>query len=504
MKKNFTKSVSMAFTAAVFTTSLAAQTPAKVEAQIARAESRSAIMPDHEAESGMELRAGEKMQMEYQIRYNGEGEETGKTVYGYDAAGNRTSGMNYNWENGDWVDVSKFVYEYDAAGNRTSEVNYNLVNGDRVNNYKRITEYNAAGKATLYEYYIWENGSWVAKSKDVYEYDAAGNQTLYEYYLWENGGWVGQLKSVYEYNANGRQTSYKLYMWENNNWVEENASYSLFFHKVSYVIEDEYILLGFPMGINSNWYTSYPLSNPSNAKPETKYDANGNLILIECDEQKIQIKYNSDNNPLSIERFFRGGVSQKTIYEYDEKGNCILFEQLYLNNDIWLPNGPKVVMKYDAEGRRLLFERYSLNWEIQSLVLEEKAERTYDSNGNLIYYRDRSNQYVYKYDDNGNQLSFHYYNIVDNEPVLAYYIIYYYEKEVSNESITSAQSTAYIAGNTLYITTTQSERVAIYSISGAKLYEAPASAGVITINTAAFPQGVLIVKGNGWAVKVVN
>ena len=501
MKKNFTKLVSMAFTAAVFTTSLAAQPPTKVEAQVGRIESRSASMPAHEAKSGVELRAGGKMQLEYQIRYNGEGEEINKSVYEYDAAGNRTSGMGYNLVNGDWVNVAKFVFEYDAAGNQTSFQYYDLKNGDWVNSFKGIIEYDAAGNRTLYESYNWENDSWVGGFKALYEYDAAGNQTLFESYSWENDSWLGSYKYVYEYDASGRETSVKYYEWENKGWAERNNR-NILFSKVAYVVDGMYIQLGYPMG--SNGWASYFLDNPSNAEPETKYDDNGNLILIECDEQKYQIKYNSDNNPLSIEEFWNGELSRKVVYEYDEKGNCILFEQLRLDNNEWLPDGYKIVMEYDAEDRQILIERYSTDRETQSLVLEYKAEEAYDSNGNRIYLRDNYGQYVDEYDANGNQLSSHNYDIVDNEPVLRDYTIYYYEKEVSNESVTSAQSTAYLSGNTLYIITTQAERVAIYSISGAKLYEAPTSAGVTTINTAAFPQGVLIVKGNGWSVKVKN
>ena len=74
-----------------------------------------------------------------------------------------------------------------------------------------------------------------------------------------------------------------------------------------------------------------------------------------------------------------------------------------------------------------------------------------------------------------------------------------------NEQVGAAEATAYIANNTLHITTIQTEQVTIYGIMGSKLYEATLPAGIATINTATFPQGILIVKGSsGWIKKVKN
>ena len=71
--------------------------------------------------------------------------------------------------------------------------------------------------------------------------------------------------------------------------------------------------------------------------------------------------------------------------------------------------------------------------------------------------------------------------------------------DVSNEQFGTSAPKAYIANNTLYIQSAQSEQITVYTVTGTKLYEAT---GATTIDASAFPQGILIVKGNDWTEKV--
>lgn len=76
---------------------------------------------------------------------------------------------------------------------------------------------------------------------------------------------------------------------------------------------------------------------------------------------------------------------------------------------------------------------------------------------------------------------------------------------VGNEGIENTNTSVYITEHTLYIHTSQTEQIAIYTINGSKLYEATVSSGTTTIDASAFSQGVLIVKGSsGWVKKVVR
>lgn len=76
---------------------------------------------------------------------------------------------------------------------------------------------------------------------------------------------------------------------------------------------------------------------------------------------------------------------------------------------------------------------------------------------------------------------------------------------VDNEQLEDSNTAVYITGNTIYIQTTQTEQIAIYTINGSKLYETNTPSATTTIDASTFPQGVLIVKGSsGWVKKVVK
>jgi hypothetical protein len=75
---------------------------------------------------------------------------------------------------------------------------------------------------------------------------------------------------------------------------------------------------------------------------------------------------------------------------------------------------------------------------------------------------------------------------------------------VGNELTHSLSPTVYISNQTIYLQSENAEHISIYSITGSKLYETAIQAGMNTINTVSFPQGIYIVKGsNGWVRKLI-
>ena len=608
MSKIITKVIGLAVIAVVFTTALAAQ---------------SAFMPNERVdEHGMQLRADKKAWPEYQISYSPLGGMNNKGVFEYDEAGNLTLLETYRWVNNDWVTGWKVVYEYDAAGNQTLMQNYGVTSSG--------TDY-----------------SFVNGSKTITEYDAAGNQTLYEYYFWRDDSWVGSgNKLVYEY-TDGERSKTLTYNWEDGDWVL-TQTIGAFDMKPSYLIDGDDISFGFPDIIGNNSYLIFSYKYDE-AKLNTEYDSNGNLTLFVFDGTTFKMEYDENNNVVSLGLAHNGDVvDYKARYEYNAAGHQTLYESHLLNvNGEWRPAGYRYVFTYDALGNRTSSDIYQA--ESGAWVLQQRGEEwKYDADGNRTYYRFQqpgySYSYVYKYDDNGNEVASYYYDIIDGDMILgAYSISYpnYYEPEVyitniteigesnegsfdittsmsidsiqggsfrvhlpnsfslneektaiasgladkfnlnitkiegnsylidvapkantsnngagsilriaykideklvrgtyalvvnnilfntpggdflptpativpaivnrwgvSNEAINSATPKAYTANNTLYIYVAQTERIAVYSLTGIKLYETTVSAGTTTVNTAAFPQGVLIVKGNsGWARKVNN
>ena len=586
MSKMITKVIGLAVIAVVFTTALAAQSAEQAKAW-----------------------------PEYQISYRPSGEMRFKNVYEYDAAGNRTLTEQYRWENSDWVIGTKTVAEYDAAGNQT-----------------------------LSQGYAWANNSWVNSYKMIFDCDAEGNVILDEYYFWRDDSWVGNNKTVYEY-TDGERSKTLSYGWEDGDWVL-TRTVGAFGLKPSYLIDGDKIHFGYPNRIGGNMgnYMTYQYDE---AKLDIEYDTNGKLILFTYDGNAHKVEYDENNNFVSIEIDYSGGSVFKITYEYDAEGRQTLYERNIKSGENLFPIGEKYVFTYDATGNITSYDIYKV--EDGAWVFDYRQEELkYDANGNRTYYRFQQPgyiySYVYKYDDNGNEVASYYYDIINGDMVLgAYSISYpnYYEPEVyitniteigesnegsfdittsmsidsiqggsfrvhlpnsfslneektaiasgladkfdlnitkiegnsylidvapkantsnngagsilriaykideelvrgtyalvvnnilfntpggdflptpativpaivnrwgvSNEAINSTIPKAYTANNTLYIYVAQTEQVAIYSLTGIKLYETTVSAGTTTINTSTFPQGVLIVKGSsGWAKKVVN
>ena len=588
MKKNFTKLVGLAIVATMLTTPLAAQSPTKAEMQIGRIEQKSASLFDYRTNKPeVQLRSDSKTLSEYCINYTFSGEKSSKSVYEYDATGNVTSRITYNWENNDWVNSSKYVFEFDAAGNEISV----------------------------------------------------------EGYEWENNSWVGTYKIVSEY-MNGKIIDMLSYDWIDDDWVFSGGGYWPFNNYVAYVIDGDEILFGYPVGVGYNWGTWHTFLYDGKSPINAQYDAKGNLVLFEYNNFKYQIKYNNDNNPVSIERvLMNGDVVYRASYEYDINGKNTLFECYTYYDDKPHVNGSKAIIAYDEQGNRTLFEKYSADYDNNSWTLDvkEEWEYRYDSNGNMIY---RSSGYgiiTYKYDDNENIVAIYSY---DKNQTLTGYTIYYpntlaptiesenntpignnnqgsfdldvnipvdsisngslvvtlpegftldtvktsltldfvgsfelkitkqennswlleikpkttrsvslradeaknmlhvaykvdekkqqgtydiivnsilfetkggdyipepaitipvvIDRSVDNELIQSPSPVIYINNQTIYIQSEKSEQIAIYAITGSKLYETAIQAGMNTINTVSFSQGIYIVKGsNGWVKKLI-
>ena len=603
MNKIITQVIGLAVIAVVFTTSLAAQ---------------SVFMPnDRVDEQRMQLRADKKAWPEYIITYSPSGEMSYKSVFEYNAEGNRTTQEQYSWENNDWVISGKVVAEYDAEGNMTSDQGYS-----------------------------WVDNSWVNSFIAIYESDAERNMTLNEFYFWRNDSWVGNSKTVYEY-TDGERSKTQTYRWTDGDWVL-TRTVGTFDQKPSFLIDGDYILFGYPM---LDGYVPYPYDGET--MPDTRYSTNGNLMYFEFGGNTYYMKYNTFGKPVLVERKINYCPTTKqwrrdfikAVYEYDDNGNCTLYESSeWIIGREWAPI-TKGVYEYNAQGERTLDERYKPNRDSSTWVLDSRQEWKYDSKGNLTHdYTEGGRLYIYKYDGNGNEVASYYYYSTDGNKVLYDYSISYpnnykpevyisniteigesnegsfdittsmsidsiqsgslrvtlpegfildeektafasglankydlniHEQadgsfnldiafkrnasnsragnilriaykadeelvrgtydiaisqvlfntpggnflpapatvvpaevtrgEVSNELTDAASPKAYTAGNTLYIYVAQTEQVAVYSLTGHKFYETTVSAGTTAINTAAFPQGILIVKSsNGWAKKVIN
>ena len=288
----------------------------------------------------------------------------GKYEEAYDAKGNQTLSISYNWNTTtqSFVPSDKQEYAYDANGNQTLDIFYywDATTQSFVPSYKYESTFDAKGNRTLYiDYFLYNTTtqSFVPNYKQESTFDASGNQTLLIDYLWDTStqSFVPNYKVEYTYDANGNQIFFIEYFW-----------------------------------------STTTLSFVPNYKGEYTYDANGN---------QISINYSWNTTTKS---FVLSGKNEST---YDANGNQTLWIYYYWDatTKSFIPDS-KWEYTYDANGNQTFSIWYLWNITTKSYVRELKFESTYDTNGNQTLYL--SIRYPYEllnfkeefaYDVNGNK-----------------------------------------------------------------------------------------------------
>jgi hypothetical protein len=192
-------------------------------------------------------------------------------------------------------------------------------------------------------------------------------------------------------------------------------------------------------------------------------------------------------------------------WEYNAAGFATLYE-LYCGD---MPNNKEVVT-YDAKGNLISIEDYEGN-STNNWVLILRMNYKWDDKNRMIseeyisYTEDYGTRTDYERDDKGREKKRSEYVWSAGEWVLdSYYVCYYAGDGNSSGIIPMPAPAVYISGSVLTIQSDRAEQITVYSITGAKLYESRIQAGTTTIHTTRFPQGVLIVRGNGWVRKVAK
>jgi hypothetical protein len=268
------------------------------------------------------------------------------------------------------------------------------------------------------------------------------------------------------------------------------------------------------------------------------YDANDNVTLVETTwlidgervpHERYTVEYDSNSNPVSIEVYYYNGndidqMNRKAFQAYDARGNLTLSESYLWSWDSeteeikWMGYG-KQVSTYDANGNRLSDEYYDWDTSSDNWIGSYKNVYTYDANG------DESSYEYYRWDTSsggwaggsrttyeernayGDVILYHNYSWANNGWDWSTYTVYYPGGSDPNATahVGGGEASAYIHGGVLHIRTARPERIGIYSLDGAKVYESAVPAGATTLSADRLPQGVLIVRGaSGWVRKVVK
>jgi hypothetical protein len=332
-----------------------------------------------------------------------------KEAYTYDANGNVTFDISYQWDtiNNQWASYEKieYIYDanfrvvttkwgsyavdftYDANGNVTSSVayNWNESTNHRDNISKSESTFDANGNVTLYFFYKW-TGRWVNIEKCEYTYDANGHWTWFFDYLLDEttSQWVIAAKDVSIYDDNRNMTLSVYYEWDetSNQWENMNKS------EYTYDVNGNIVL-----SIFSNWdQTTSQWVNTD--KEEYTYDANGNNTLDNGydwdittsqwnDRYKLEFTYNAIGNITSSiyysnePPYGRCCGSSKATYYYSEHDITFVPEiserqiSVYPNPatefiaiDLTNISGTVIIGIYDIQGNKVMEQKLSENKQI--------------------------------------------------------------------------------------------------------------------------------------------
>jgi hypothetical protein len=271
---------------------------------------------------------------------------------------------------------------------------------------------------------------------------------------------VRKTKSVYDIEAYEQRH----YEWINNAWSLYDSwfYYGLsFYYEVQLTYMDGLPSFAFP--IAAGWMGWFDFEWGSRFR--TTHDEHGNLTSVviakDNDSTTVNIVYNNNNQPVSIDCFDTDSLYWRANYQYNSDGETTLFDShsFDFKNNKWIPFSelPKMTCTFDAKGRPAA---------VTQLVAEARTNR-------------RIIEFIGTY--------------------------YYPTKSTGIEPVESSTASVSFSNGAIHVQSDRAEQITIYSINGAKLYESNIQAGATAIDASAFPKGVLFVKSNnGWVKKVVK
>ena len=341
------------------------------------------------------------------------------------------------------------------------------------NQWTSNTVYDNNGNLTLLEVTLAASLSPVVINKYRGYYNNNNNPVLVEYY------WYDELYqySQYEYNENGLLTQVKRFnLNEDNNLLELNQLETVKFDEKGRPIEGHDLWL--KSGERSTYHRFYysdGTNTPTIAPENNTTVGDSNKGSFDLD---INIPADSINNGSMVitlpEGFTLDRVNTRLTLDFSGKFALKITKQ---DDNSWLleitPRSTRSTSLRADDAKTLLNVAYSVD--------PSTKLGTYDIVVNSILFESKGGAYY-------------------PEPAITI-PANVTRGGVSNDLIGTAAPKAYIANNTLYIQSAQSEQITVYTLTGTKLYE---STGATTIDASAFPQGILIVKGNNWTVKVNN
>lgn len=162
-----------------------------------------------------------------------------KSEYYYDTEGRVTSAEAHTWNDGQWVDTI-VDYAYTPDGSACTQTSYYYMVGIKIP-YSQIEKtYDEAGNEVTSILYL-ETGGWTPFSKWEMTYDGEGNHLIDLGYNWGDGGWLSTEKYEFSYDDEGCHTATTTYNIDADDW-QEAQRWEFIYDADGNLIEKDYLL----------------------------------------------------------------------------------------------------------------------------------------------------------------------------------------------------------------------------------------------------------------------
>lgn len=258
---------------------------------------------------------------------------------------------------------NKTVYNYDENGNLISELYFiwDITDNQWIVSQSDTTKYNSEGDVVLFRRYNWNTTSKELFIAWGYEntFDSKGNLSIHvdNQFDINNKQWFPERKVENTYNQNGEAYLSVIYKWETDKWTKLEK-YETFFD-INNFVSSSYIYLW--NSVNNDWLNS--------EKREFFYEDGIN---------NLDISYLWDQNSSQWVN------SRKYERLFDSDGRPTVFS--YYNwdtiNENWV--GDWRIENDYYEKNKVLYVYYTWNTDNSDWISHNKAELTYDLQGNLV------------------------------------------------------------------------------------------------------------------------
>jgi hypothetical protein len=379
----------------------------------------------------------------------------------------------YDWDNanGTWVPLVAVYLTFNSLGNLTANNEYRYVSANDSTHTKRetITYLDREGiikdfylVSGLIEWFSTEKNEFVWRMKDEYNYTFS-NDTVYSY-----GTRTEHVTGTWS-EVGGVAT----FVWSNSSqWKQEDRNRIW----IDYVGKNLIHLKEYAYAVGT-WYSGgkFTFSHDEKGR-ETEWIEYSEISYDRwVPAGRITTEFNDDDKVLKSENYsYSGGVwvySGGTENEYDISGTKIhsrIYRYDVLSGKTVGTSGTDFLFDYNIPASKIVYPYEGLHYKLLSM-----QEMSYDSEG---WYASKE------------------------------YIAYYteVEKYSSAPSVSTANASAYISNNVLYVDSSIAETINVYSTTGSLVFSTQKAEGKATFNLTNLPTGLYVIKGVNWTIKSVK